>query len=134
MRVSSADRQEAERRYVVWQATIPDAYRKLFRPVTTAMTTWGGAGLAHFDHPYTSAYIEGLNRLIGDLQRAGRGYSFDVLRAKAMMAFGRKAPAPKFQRVPADVIWSREMRLPEPDYGVPISTLAEAIEAGLFNA
>lgn len=132
---SSSDRQEAERRYIAWQASVPDAYRKLFRPVTTAMTNWGGAAMAHFDHRYTSAYIEGLNRLIGDLNRAGRGYSFDVLRAKAMMAWGQKTPERKFQRLSEGEIWGRErfMIAPAPDYGVPISTLAEAIEAGLFN-
>lgn len=40
--------------------------------------------LNYFDEPYTTGYVEGINAIIGDRWRAGRGYSMDVLRFKFM--------------------------------------------------
>lgn len=42
--------------------------------------------LAYFEEPYTTGYVEAVNRVLDDLQRAGRGYSFEVIRAKLMLA------------------------------------------------
>ncbi len=76
--------------------------------------------LAYFDHPVTNAYTESLNSLIRVMNRLGRGYSFEALRAKLLFAEGALKPTnshSKFERrakarhgVPDDVIG---MGLPE---------------------
>ena len=42
----------------------------------------------YFDKPLTNAYTESLNNIIRSINRNGRGYSFDVLRAKILFAKG----------------------------------------------
>ncbi len=40
--------------------------------------------LNYFQHPVTNAYTESLNNLIRVMNRLGRGYSFEALRAKIL--------------------------------------------------
>jgi transposase len=44
---------------------------------------------AYFDNRITNAYTESLNNLIRTINRIGRGYSFDALRAKILLSEGR---------------------------------------------
>ena len=46
--------------------------------------------MAFFDERYTNAYTEAMNGIARIVNRAGRGYSFRVLRAKLMLASHRK--------------------------------------------
>ena len=51
----------------------------------------------YFDYPYTNAASESVNNLIKHIMRAGRGYNFDVLRAKTL--YGTKATKrPKYTK------------------------------------
>lgn len=43
---------------------------------------------SYFDHPITNAYTESLNSLIRVINRNGRGYSFEALRAKVLYTEG----------------------------------------------
>lgn len=53
---------------------------------------------AYFDHRITNAYTESLNSLIRVVNRLGRGYSFDALRAKILFTEGlQKERKPKYQ-------------------------------------
>jgi hypothetical protein len=55
----------------------------------------------YFDHPVTNAYTESLNSLIRVMNRLGRGYSFEALRAKILFAEGahkHTLSRPKFER------------------------------------
>ncbi|WP_420883040.1 transposase [Trinickia caryophylli] len=57
--------------------------------------------MAYFDHPVTNAYTESLNNLIRVMNRLGRGYSFEALRAKILFAegaFKRTNSRPKFEQ------------------------------------
>ncbi len=57
--------------------------------------------LAYFDHPITKAYTESLNNLIRVMNRLGRGYSFEALRATILFAegaFKNTNSRPKFER------------------------------------
>ena len=54
-----------------------------------------------FEHPVTNAYTESLNSLIRVMNRPGRGYSFEALRAKILFTEGahkHKLSRPKFER------------------------------------
>jgi len=115
--------------------------------------------LNYFDHPVTNAYTESLNSLIRVMDRMGRGYSFEALRAKILFTEGahhKKRSRPKFERrsdirfsIPDDSVGLMNDQLftmsrftfqqPENqrdsagevlNYGASISTLVKLIEEG----
>lgn len=72
-----------------WRATIPDHLKALFRPVVTATTNWETEILNYFDHGcFTNAATEARNRVIKMTNRLGAGYSFKMIRARAL--FGKR--------------------------------------------
>jgi transposase len=80
----ATDRTEAERRFDEWEASIPDSVPE-FRALAKTVNDWHTEVFNYFDHRFTNAYTEARNRIIKDLIRAGRGYSFDRIRAKALL-------------------------------------------------
>src|ERR1700681_3907586 len=74
-----------------------------FYPLNRAVNNWMPEIMAYFDHPMTNAYTESLNNLIRVMNRLGRGYSFEALRAKVLFTEGvSKVKKPKFQRPASD--------------------------------
>ena len=121
---------------------VADAFHDLVR----AWDNWTPFILNYFNHPVTNAYTESLNSLIRVMNRLGRGYSFEALRAKILFAEGaHKVVKPKFERRAAN---SRDYAMvglmsrmtpdhgwgistePAKNYGADISTLVRLIEAG----
>lgn len=141
-------RQEAQERYAAWAAQITPSMTEAFQPLTTAWKNWHPEILTYFEHRITNAYTESLNSLIRCVDRAGRGYSFDALRAKMLFTEGlHKIERPKFERRTAGgfsaLFMQRSddtigMLLPEDvfgepiNYGADISTLRRRIDAGSF--
>lgn len=86
---------EARRQLVEWRAAVPAAMRnvskKEFRPLWTAARNWTEDILSYWDFPVTNGYTEAMNGVAKTLNRAGKGYSFDVLRARWL--FRKRAPA-----------------------------------------
>lgn len=69
-----------------------------FDPVVTYVNNWFNFILNYFDMPYTNGVTEMLNGKINRVYDAGRGYSFDILRAKLL--FGTEATKPaKFKYI-----------------------------------
>jgi transposase len=92
-------RQMACFKYKDWKAKIPKNIQSAFEPLTKAFTNWEQEIFAYFDHRITNAYTESLNSLIRVINRLGRGYSFDALRAKILFSEGiAKQRKPKYQR------------------------------------
>ncbi|MEK5357986.1 ISL3 family transposase [Paenibacillus sp. FSL L8-0709] len=92
-------RQKAYLEYHDWKAKIPKELQSAFEPLTKAMTNWEQEIFAYFDHRITNAYTESLNSLIRVVNRLGRGYSFDALRAKILFTEGlQKERKPKYQK------------------------------------
>lgn len=67
-----------------WALTVPDSMTKHFKEITTALKSWTPEILAYFTHPYTNAYTEALNGVTKVINRQGRGYTFEVLRARVL--------------------------------------------------
>lgn len=144
-KVAAADR------YQAWAAGIPPAIKAEFTPILTAWKNWDEEILAYFAHPITNAYTESLNALIRVMNRIGRGYSFEALRAKILFTEGPHKHAsrrPKFERqVPGGILpsikttdsihrygvptWEEET---ESSLGIDIPTLTTMIEDGRFPA
>lgn len=78
------DRKTAIEMYEAWYRSIPVALMPAFKDLTSAMTNWHHEIFNYFDHPVTNAYTEALNGLIKVSNRVGRGYSFEVIRAKML--------------------------------------------------
>lgn len=57
--------------------------------VKDTVNNWHSEIFNYFDYPYTNAITESINNLIKSIEKAGRGYTFDVIRAKIL--YGTKA-------------------------------------------
>ena len=118
----SRSRGEAEDRYREWENALPGDLQTAFSPLMTAMNNWRAQILAYFDRPITNAYTESVNNLIRAMQRMGRGYSFEVLRAKMLYTAGmQRSDIPRYGTKPFEPVLSDMMRqhringLPTPD-------------------
>ena len=76
-----------------WRDSVPATMKKgkkSFLPLLTATKNWRNEILAFFDYPISNGYTEALNGVAKVVNRQGRGYSFEVLRARVL--FGGKKP------------------------------------------
>jgi hypothetical protein len=80
-----------------WIRSIPDSVRQAFEPLTTAINNWSEEMFNYYEYKATNAYTESLNAIIRQTDRIGRGYSFDVIRAKILYSRGIRKPCkPKY--------------------------------------
>lgn len=92
---------EAQGRFLQWKSQITPEIAPAFFDLVQAWSNWTPWILEYFNHPITNAYTESLNNLIRVMNRLGRGYSFEALRAKILFAEGahkRTNSRPKFER------------------------------------
>lgn len=87
------DREAATEAIRAWPGMIPDYLEGHFREAVTAVGNWEPEILAYFDTPYTNAYTEMMNGVAKTIYRQGRGYSFEVLRARVLFRY-RKVGLP----------------------------------------
>lgn len=93
------NRQTAFLKYNEWKVKIPTELQSAFEPLTMAMKYWEEEIFACFEHRISDAYTESLNSLIRVINRLGRGYSFEALRAKILFTEElKKQRMPKNQR------------------------------------
>ena len=136
--------------YEAWNRAVVPQVRDAYADLIRAWSNWQPWIINHFEHPVTNAYTESLNSLIRVMNRLGRGYSFEALRAKILFsegAFKKELQRPKFERrmgygVPDMPMMFRTVpglsskvigvdeNAAEVNYGVDISMLTRMIEAG----
>lgn len=87
-------RNEAIQAFDGFAASVPASIKPDFRELLTAARNWREHILAVFDHPFTNAYTESLNNLTKHIVKAGRGYSFEVLRARILASYAEEAKKP----------------------------------------
>jgi transposase len=80
----AADSAGARARYEAWRESCPPEVLAEFRPLHATMKKWGEYIFNYFDHRHTNAFTEASNRRIKDIQREGRGGSFETVRYKAI--------------------------------------------------
>jgi transposase len=142
---------EANRRYSEWRTMIKPEIAGAFADLIRAFDNWQPYILNYFQYPVTNAYTESLNNLIRVMNRLGRGYSFEALRAKILFSEGShkiKYKKPKFQRRSTELSYGKiamsygtfndslhanqhDATYEEINLGVDISTLIELIEREL---
>ncbi len=97
----SANQRAAIAAYETWSKAVVPEVRDAFSDLIRAFTNWQPFILNYFEHPVTNAYTESLNSLIRVMNRLGRGYSFEALRAKILFTEGahkKSLVKPKFER------------------------------------
>ena len=67
-----------------WEASIPSNVAGAFREVRGALRSWWNEIFNYYDYPVSNAYTESINNLAKGMNRMGRGYSFDVIRARLL--------------------------------------------------
>lgn len=93
---TSKDRYEAYQRYYQWECRIPDNF-KAFKDLQRTYNNNKKEIFNYFLQPYTNAYTESINNIIKTVEKAGKGYSYEVLRAKVL--YGTSATKrPKFTK------------------------------------
>lgn len=120
-------RKEAEEAFNTWSKQIPAELIDYFIPIVTTVDNWHKSIFNYFTARYTNATTEALNGLIKIMNRDGRGYSFEVLRAKMLLSNGMQKihKACKFSRISDDRMM---MDLPierDKNYGASIQKLAQ---------
>jgi len=131
-----------------WKANITADMEPIFKELTTAVRNWHEEIFSYFEKPITNAYTESINRLAKDMNRMGRGYSFDVIRARMLYADKALKNGAQIETTYIDeggsdtyefVITSpsRSKRRKKVQrivfYGPYIPTLCEMLEAGYFE-
>lgn len=115
---------EAEERLTAWRASIPEAQEEYWSDLVKASKNWQTEILAYFrcGKFITNATTESMNRRIRDLNREGRGYSFEALRGKMLFGHPHKIVVLGGRQSPF-VKDAAGMEVPQIiDYGVDLST------------
>lgn len=86
-------KEQAVEAYDAFPKAVPASMKTEFHELTRAMKNWRKEILAYFDHPISNGYTEALNGVAKVINRAGRGYSFEVMRARILYKHGT-APKP----------------------------------------
>ena len=121
-------KQEAEERYKEWCDTLHSDIEPAFCDLKRAMQNWHHEIFGYFETRLTNAYTECVNGLGKILNRLGRGYSFEVIRAKMLLNYRiHKMAQPRFNRQLPQGAFGVKMCLgDEPKlrtFGIDISTL-----------
>jgi len=121
---------------------IDQRLHKHFSELLTAMRNWRPEILAWYDFPISNAYTESVNRLAKDMNRMGRGYSFDVIRARLLLDNTARKPTTRIVRshsksselsyvTSATTNQATDERVIE--FGPHIPTLCDLLESGHFD-
>lgn len=125
------DSDDGKERFSKWLSELSTSkVQSAFIDCAKAVSNWREEIFTYFDKRLTNAYTESFNRLIRDMNRGGRGYSYDALRAKLLfnpsIHKGRKK---RFDK--ESFYYSMAFGIDiEDSYGVDFSTLAELLEKG----
>lgn len=137
------NRSAAEQAWKRWQENVPAELRDDFKTLTTAMTSWHDEIFNYFENRMTNAFTESTNSLTRVMNRMGRGYSFDVIRARMLYdPKARKKGAIVQPKAEPDVGYmmmktvptSLQRNAPEViEYGAHIPTLEKLADEGYFD-
>ncbi|RME58123.1 ISL3 family transposase, partial [Candidatus Parcubacteria bacterium] len=79
-------RASAERAFEAWANSIPTEFQAYYQPVVEMVNKRHQMIFNYFDCPASNGYTEAINGVIKVMNRMGRGYSFEMIRAKALFS------------------------------------------------
>lgn len=77
-------KEEAYTRYSKFENQLTSEVKHYWHEVTRAVGNWHTEIFAYFDYPVTNAYTEAINSVMRHVDRMGRSYSFETIRAKML--------------------------------------------------
>tara|TARA_B100001123_G_C15304208_1_gene1022066 strand:- start:381 stop:1655 length:1275 start_codon:yes stop_codon:yes gene_type:complete len=118
------DKQNAQNAFEAWENSLPDQVLEPFKRLARTVHNHYEDIFAYWDAPFpiTNAYTEGLNGLIKMSNRLGRGYSFDIIRAKTLYSA-------EARKVGSGIRADRG----KVEYGPHIPTLVKQAESGQLD-
>ncbi len=123
------DKQSAMNAFEAWKNALPEGKYKKFHDLSKTVKNHYDDIFAYWDSPsrITNAYTECLNGLIKLSNRLGRGYSYEIIRAKTLYAKHAR-------RVGSGVLIPTQIKAKDTaktvEYGPHIPTLIEMVESG----
>jgi transposase len=144
-------RRAAELAAAAWLATLPPSVAWAFRETAGALQNWHVQIFNYYDCRISNAYTESINRIGKDINRMGRGYSFEVIRARLLYEDKARVVKPSGVRarralppneVPYggaginDMLYTFAVEAQRPKtlfYGTHIPTLCDLLEQGYFE-
>lgn len=145
-------RKAAENEATRWVSGLDPQIEKHFRDLVVALHNWHDEIFSYYENPVTNAYTESLNSIARFIDRMGRGYSFEVLRARLLYdekvikgenttirkKVRRQKPSGMYEhfsvgRTTASDYSYKEEKGPIVNYGADLSTLARLLEEGYFS-
>ena len=120
------DKGSAMRAFEAWENTLPDNALEKFRDLAQTVHNHYEDIFAYWDAPsrITNAYTECLNGLIKLSNRMGRGYSYEIIRAKTLYAKHARKVGSGVRLTPSSETV---------EYGPYIPTLVEIADSGGLN-
>ena len=115
------DKQKAKNAFEAWENCLPSHGFELFKKLAKTVHNHYEDIFAYWDAPFpiTNAYTEGLNGLIKMSNRLGRGYSYEIIRAKTLYSTEARKVGSGIRSGKGKV-----------EYGPHIPTLLKQVERG----
>ncbi len=134
----SKTKKEALRRYKEWKLKVPSNMKE-YKEVIKSVEAWKPEIFNYFDFRVTNAFVEGFNSTIRAIEKQGRGYSFDVLRAKVIFCINHKVDKPsygqdRFYDMPFGGfnMFSPQSYMRKKDYGVKFDDIINTLNEGML--
>ncbi len=129
---NASNREAGEKAFQDWKDAIPKDFRKYYEPVAGMVDRHHGDIFNYFDCPVTNGCTEAMNDVMKAMNRLGRGYSFEILRASSLFyrvmresgTIVTHTGETKDISKPVSTMGDRI----EKSYGTPISTLESLAE------
>ena len=144
-----AKKDDAKKAAKEWDESLDESIAWAFKETRGALNSWWDEIFNYYDLRVTNGYTESVNNLAKAMNRMGRGYSFDVIRARLMYDEDavRDAMGTVRKKVRKPVQMESLMGSPTPSkvryetvieeqpvyYGAYIPTLVRKLEAGEFE-
>ena len=148
-------REAAERHAARWASRLDPAISRYFRDLRVAVHNWHDEIFNYYENPVTNGYTESMNNIARFINRMGRGYSFEVLRARLLFderVVKRERPTIRKKvrkQKPSGDVWAfsvgrtiatsidnfeyEDVPGPAVNYGADLPTLARLLEEGYFS-
>ena len=130
------DKASAQHAFEAWENTLPEGELAMFHSLAKTVRNHYEDIFAYWDSPkrITNAYTECLNGLMKMSNRMGRGYSYEIIRAKTMYSkHARKVGSGvRFAEAGVNRV-STKWVLETVEYGPHIPTLVELAESGVLD-
>jgi hypothetical protein len=125
------DKANAMRAFEAWENSLPEGRFPKFHALARTVHNNYEDIFAYWDAPVrlTNAYTEGLNGLVKVANRMGRGYSYEIIRAKTLYAKHARKVGSLLRHTPAAEFPTSGAQN-QVEYGPHIPTLVELSDSG----